>query len=171
MADLSPEQFADLLSREGAPLMRRTSQRVGTAASTLVAAGARAHMRDAKGEPKRRRADDDGDLRVVTGDYHRAVKARRGAGVIDRVDELSPTRYRYVKGVDPDVHPQAFNEEGWTNENAFGKGITTSAPARPTLEPGLEDAAPRIRQRAADIFAEEVRRVAGDGSGGITIPA
>src|SRR5690606_42052432 len=76
-------------------------------AAPLIVAGAIGRMRDAKGEPKRRRADDHGPLRIVTGDYARAV--RGGApGSVERVSMEGGLRAKLEKGVRLDRNPQGY---------------------------------------------------------------
>lgn len=95
--------------------------------STRIAAASIGRMRDAKGEPMRRRKDDSGPLRIVTGEYARGIRGN-AVGSIERIT-VEGGRATMQKGVDLAVLPQGYNEF----DTRFA-----------TLEPGMLAEGPRI---------------------------
>lgn len=146
---MSPQEFRARLTRLAEGALPDLLQDLARDAAPLIVAGAIGHMRDAKGEARRRRASDDGPLRIVTGDYARGLRGKTG-GSIERVGMDGPLRAKLEKGVRLDRYPQAYNEDRY-----------------PTLAPGLADAEPRIRTVTQRRFVATVRRLI-RGSG--TIP-
>ena len=99
------------------------------------------HMRDAKGEPKRRDPEDGGPLRIVTGDYVTQIKGGKAgqAGGVPTVIESTDSKATMSRVADLEQTPQAYNERGSKDG---------TLPARPHLGPALEMEAPRIRKYA-----------------------
>lgn len=122
MNQMSPQQFRARLQGLVRSLLPALGQGMGSTVFGRWAAGQIGHMRDAKGEG-RRSPSDTGPLRIETGDYARTTTS----GGLRRV-ETEGLRLRFQKGYRLAVTPQAYNETG-----------TRYAPARPTLEPGLQD--------------------------------
>src|SRR5690606_14338204 len=151
---MTPQEFRARLTRLAEQALPALLQDLARDAAPLIVAGAIGRMRDAKGEPKRRRADDHGPLRIVTGDYARGLRGKTG-GSVERVSMDGSLRARLEKGVRLDRYPQAYNEDG-----------TRYAPARPTLAPGLQDAYPRIRTVTRRRFVNTVRSMIRSGTAG-----
>lgn len=134
-----PGRFTVALRRELPAIRRRIAS---------VAIGR--YMRDAKGEG-RRRAEDRGPLRIVSGDYAKAIRGGE-EGSIDRVTETGNLRLKYEMGVSLREVPQGVNERG--TDNGFGRGITI--PARPTFLRALPGEIPYIKKRAEAVFRKAV---------------
>jgi hypothetical protein len=110
------------------------------------------YMRDAKGEPLRRRSDDRGPLRIVTGDYVRGI-ARSPARI-----RMEGFRGVYEKRIDQARYPQSYNE--MRRDGSPGK-YPAHGPA------GRDEAGPISRlaeKRIASAFARAMR---GQASGGV----
>lgn len=162
---MTPGEFHSRMDMLVKRLLPDLGQQLGSVVFSRWAAGQVGHMRDAKNDIgarsslrtrkiiNPRRPGDNGPLRIVTGDYS---KQTRAGGIRDiKSDGL---RLIFKKGYDPKLIPQAYNETGATNENAFGRGIKTTIPARPTLEPGLKDALPGMSRIVQMRFQQAVRR-------------
>ncbi|MAQ95042.1 MAG: hypothetical protein CMM84_16125 [Rhodothermaceae bacterium] len=162
MADFTPEQFVGRLASwrlgRGPGSLSAAMERAAIDGSATIAGISRGQlMRNAKGEAKRRKASDKGPLRVVSGTLAGAVSVAAGKGfnrrgAINAVEiavNATAVTVTLEKGVDLDVVPYArIHELGGTIENAFGKGIEVTIPARPYLRPAAERARPIIRRRA-----------------------
>lgn len=144
MKRYTPDEFAAVLA--GLPAAIEAGlRRVTAAVRQRVVAGAVGHMRDARGEPVRRRKDDTGPLRITSRpglDPVRYLKAVRGGetGSIDRVTETAPLRVSYEMGVDTRVVPQGVNEK-----------------TRPTFTRAITEQADELRRIARRVFVDGLR--------------
>lgn len=152
--------------------IRRTLGRIGPdvleptarfAKTRVNAAATGQHMRDAKGEGPRRKGDG-GPLRIVTGDYVQRLTGRR-SGITSSIETTGDST-TFKRVADFEKVPQAYNEKGAANDNAFGKGIKTVTPARPTQQPALESEMPRIEKYAGNRLRKVLKEELAAGSGG-----
>ena len=142
---MSPEVFRARLHRVATALLPDLGRELEAVVFALWATGQIGRMRDAAGEPRRRRADDAGPLRIVSGRYSRTTSDPREG--IRRMD-TEGVRLRFTKGYALAQTPQAHNETG-----------TRYAPARPTLGPGLRDALPGMVPMIRRRFRDGVRAI------------
>lgn len=140
---MSPEAFRARLQRVATALLPELGRELEAVVFARWAAGQAGHMRDAQGEPARRRAGDTGPLRIVTGRYARET----ASGGIRRM-ATEGARLTFTKGYQLATTPQAYNETG-----------TRYAPARPTLQPGLRDALPGMVPMIRRRFQDGIRRI------------
>lgn len=144
------EAFALYLPRVLERAMADASRRVaGTAASK--------YMRDAKGEPRRRRRDDTGPLRIVSGRLERSLRgARKGGNASEAVYEIQTLPEGGIKLTFGSRVPYAaIHEFG----GFAGRGKTTYIPGRPYLNPALIDEEPQIRNIVGSAVTDLINQI------------
>ena len=144
--DISPslEAYTD-------KLVNKLVQAMGDSSRLVVATATGTYMRDAKGEPRRRRKDDSGPLRIVSGRLARSLTgARKGGRNPESVYELSIGGGEIRLTFGSSVPYSRIHEFGGT----AGKGAVI--PARPYLGPALEEE----RQNIASVFRNAITDLA-----------
>lgn len=154
MARMTPEEFTRRLEAS----VRALPQFFGKAARRIYDAiaqrSASGYMRDAEitfpgragTEARRRRPDDTGPLRIVSGQLLRAVLNQPGAGGIERT-QVQGLRAQLAKGVSLREVPGGYNEARIARS---GRDLSFLAPA-------LDDVRPRIEAIAREAAAESLR--------------
>lgn len=141
--------------------LQRWAERLMPQVSALI--GGRAigtYMRDAKGEGRRDVADS-GPLRIVTGRLARSMATSARDEAVNKLEVLSPGLIRFTKG--STVPYAAVHEYGFSgsvqvpSHSRERKGTTYTVraharkmemPARPYLQPAIDDETDKIRERA-----------------------
>lgn len=153
MARYTPAQYRRLLKR--APdRLEAVVQKIARIAQTRIGGAATTKfMRRAFEGEGPRSPFDEGDLRIVSGDLARAVIGKDPAGSVRRVETIG-RGFEIFTGVNLEAVPQGYNEVGVLN--GFGRGI--EIPARPFLDPAMEDQYAEIVKRAARIFVNAMKK-------------
>jgi len=130
------------------------------------------HMRDAKGEPRRRRREDSGPLRIVSGRLARSLTGARGRSAtsggapegIQAIEQVGDGIVRLVYG--SKVPYAAIHEYG----GVAGRRHAARIAARAYLNPALQEALPRLQEMAQETLRRfVVSALSGGDSSGFSV--
>lgn len=152
-----PAANLDLFRRSLPGVLRRA---LGVAAGRVSSTAITRYMRNATTEPRRRRPDDFGPLRIVTG---RLAGSLAGA----QADGSNPESiYTVEEAFDGTVRLTMGSRVPYARIHEFGgragRGLASVIPGRPYLNPALQDEEPQIRGIVGtyvDDLIEQVNRL------------
>lgn len=155
--DKRPLDNLDLFRRSLPGVLRRA---MGVAAGRVSSTAITRYMRLATTEPMRRRPDDFGPLRIVTG---RLAGSLAGA----QEDGTNPESiYMVEESFDGSVRLTMGSRVPYARIHEFGgragRGLASVIPGRPYLNPALQDEEPQIRGvigTYVDDLIEQVNRI------------
>lgn len=160
MADLTPRQAADRFRRFASGGLAVAVRKAAAEAAPIVAGTSIGQFMQNSGGG-RRRADDRGPLRIVTGTLARAVRAPHGRdGSIREVTAEgsgSSLSITLTMGVSLAVVPYARVHEMGFSGSRLRDRAEVNIPARPYLRPAAEASRSAIATRTANIIRRAFR--------------